>query len=611
MIKNHYNTNSDVPSNLNFPKTLWSFIIHFSKPYAWYFFSILLALSLVALITNAWVPAVLQTILDQVATFNVSKGQSHLFRMVVVPCISYVVLSELLDLFWRFYDYLTLKSLPSIKKNLIAALFDYISLHSYSYFQNNFAGGIANRISDMARGVENILIIILETAILQILSLLVATWTMYQVHPYFAYWFLLWLSVFVANVYWQSKKGHALSQIFSESRTKTMGKIVDVVGNIMCVKLFSRRGFESRYLARYLSDNLQKDQGLQAYMIVMKLIQGIQVSVLLLGFLTVLIKLLMQGQVSVGDFGLMLSLSASVVQGLWYLASHFVMFAQEVGTCHQALSLVTAGHEIPDHPEAGHLKVPHGEILFDKVSFHYERGKNIFRDKTIKILGGQKVGLVGFSGSGKTTFVNLILRFFDVAAGRILIDGQDISQITQDSLRSQIAVIPQDPLLFHRSLLENIRYGRLEASDEEVMEASRKAHAHDFIEKLDQGYQRVVGERGVKLSGGQKQRIAIARAILKNAPILILDEATSSLDSVTEKKIQESVAYVMQNRTSIVIAHRLSTLSDMDRILVFSGGQVVEDGTHDELIAIDGGHYSKLWTMQAGGFLPEKPNEEE
>jgi len=218
--------------------------------------------------------------------------------------------------------------------------------------------------------------------------------------------------------------------------------------------------------------------------------------------------------------------------------------------------------------------------------------------------------LVGFSGSGKTTFASLILRFFEVSSGRILIDDQDIQNVTQESLHSQIAMIPQDPMLFHRSLLENIRYGRLDASDEEVIEASKRAHCHEFIELLPDGYHTMVGERGLKLSGGQRQRIAIARAILKNAPILILDEATSALDSITEKKIKEGLAYLMQNRTTIVIAHRLATLSDMDRILVFMGGQVVEEGTHEELLALRS-HYAKLWELQAGGFLPISLEEEE
>jgi ATP-binding cassette subfamily B protein len=238
------------------------------------------------------------------------------------------------------------------------------------------------------------------------------------------------------------------------------------------------------------------------------------------------------------------------------------------------------------------------------VSFRYQRNRQLFKNKSLAIAAGQKVGLVGVSGSGKTSFVNLILRTYEVEQGRILIDGQDIARVTQESLHQAIAMIPQDTSLFHRSLMENIRYGKLDASDAQVMAAARQANCDEFIDKLPQGYAAMVGERGVKLSGGQRQRIAIARAILKDAPILILDEATSALDSVTERTIQDTLQSLMQGRTTIVIAHRLSTLAQMDRILVFGGGTIIEDGTHEGLLAA-GGEYARMWRMQASGFLPE------
>jgi ATP-binding cassette subfamily B protein len=220
------------------------------------------------------------------------------------------------------------------------------------------------------------------------------------------------------------------------------------------------------------------------------------------------------------------------------------------------------------------------------------------------------VGLVGFSGSGKSTFLNLVLRFYDIQKGRILIDGQDVRDVTQDSLRRAVSMIAQEPMLFHRSLRENVRYGSLDATDDEVQDAARRVHAHDFIVSLPDGYDALVGERGVKLSGGQRQRVAIARAVLKNAPIFLLDEATSSLDSVTERHIQESIANLMKGRTAIVIAHRLSTIAHLDRIVVFHAGEVVEDGTHAELL-VRGGHYARLWNMQAGGFLPDREHVDE
>jgi ATP-binding cassette subfamily B protein len=239
------------------------------------------------------------------------------------------------------------------------------------------------------------------------------------------------------------------------------------------------------------------------------------------------------------------------------------------------------------------------------LCFTYHEGLQVFEHLSVTIEPKQQVGLVGFSGSGKSTFVNLMLRLFEPQSGVISIDGQDILGVTQDSLRESISMIPQDPQLFHRSLMENIRYGRLDASDDEVIEAAKKAHAHEFILQTEKKYESLVGERGVKLSGGQRQRIAIARAILKDSPILILDEATSALDSVTEKKIQQGLDNLMKGRTVVVVAHRLSTISHMDRILVFDQGKIIEDDSHQQLL-LRNGHYAHLWNMQAGGFLPEK-----
>jgi ABC-type multidrug transport system fused ATPase/permease subunit len=250
---------------------------------------------------------------------------------------------------------------------------------------------------------------------------------------------------------------------------------------------------------------------------------------------------------------------------------------------------------------------PKGEIVFDQLCFSYKSGRDVFNSLSLTIPAGQKVGLVGFSGAGKTTLCQLLLRNYDLNSGQIRIDGQNIATVTQDSLRAQIAVIPQDTSLFHRSLAENIGYGRPDASMEEIVAAAKAAEAHDFIMQLPAGYETLVGERGIKLSGGQRQRIAIARAILKNAPILLLDEATSALDSVTERLIQTALNHAMAGRTTIVVAHRLATLTNLDRLIVLEHGQVIEDGSLSELLARNG-RFAQLWQMQAGGFLPDNAN---
>ena len=288
---------------------------------------------------------------------------------------------------------------------------------------------------------------------------------------------------------------------------------------------------------------------------------------------------------------------------IWHMTFNMVHMLQEYGTLESALSIIKEPHGVVDAPDAKSIAIQSGNIEIQNITFGYTPKHLLFKDLSLKIKAGEKLGLVGFSGSGKTTLVNLILRAYDLNAGAILIDGQDIASATQASLRAQIGLIPQDPSLFHRTIMDNIRYGNLEASDAEVIECARKAHCHEFISQMKNGYDTVVGERGMQLSGGQRQRLGIARAFLKNAPVLILDEATSALDSITEGYIQESLHTLMEGKTVVVVAHRLSTLASMDRILVFDKGTLLEDGTQDQLLAKKG-QFWRLWTHQQEGFLP-------
>ena len=320
---------------------------------------------------------------------------------------------------------------------------------------------------------------------------------------------------------------------------------------------------------------------------------------------SMLIKLKLDGLVTIGDFVLISSMTYHVTENIWFISEVIGQINEAIGKSKQSLKMLFTPIEINDKPDAKEVVVTKGEITFDKVNFQYNDNPAIFEDKSIIIPSGQKLGLVGYSGSGKSTFVNLILRLYDIQSGAILIDGQDIRDVSQKSLHQNIGMIPQDPSLFHRTLMDNIRYANINATDNEVIEASKKARAHNFILKLKLGYQSLVGERGTKLSGGQRQRIAIARAILKNAPILILDEATSALDSVTEGEIQDSLNELMHGKTVIVIAHRLSTLLHMDRILVFDNGKIVEDGSHVKLLE-QNRIYKELWDAQSNGFLPQK-----
>ncbi|NNM59954.1 MAG: ATP-binding cassette domain-containing protein [Legionellales bacterium] len=307
--------------------------------------------------------------------------------------------------------------------------------------------------------------------------------------------------------------------------------------------------------------------------------------------------------ITVGDFTLVGMLTFSALMYVWWCAFQFGQCVREIGKIQNALSELLEGHDILDAPNAPPLVIKTPEIVLDRITFGYDAERPLFQRLSLRIKAGEKIGLVGFSGAGKTTFIQLLLRFYDLQAGSIYIDGQNIAEVTQGSLRQSIAMIPQESMLFHRSLMENIRYGKLTATDEEVIEASKRAECHEFISALPQHYHTLVGERGIKLSGGQRQRIAIARAILKKAPILILDEATAALDSVTEENIQHSLKHIMQDATAIVIAHRLSTLANMDRILVFSQGKIIEDGSMQALLDKKG-HFTELWQKQKNGFIP-------
>jgi ATP-binding cassette subfamily B protein len=587
------------------PKTLPAFFLHFIKPYKMHILGLFIT-GLVWGAYNSLSPYVLKLIIDEIVTFSGDKSQ--IFPAIENLIIIYMALWAAIAVNMRFFDWIKLRLNPNIRRDMIASMFSYLNRHSHSYFQNNFAGSLANKISDMTGSVVSIMTK-MDEAFAQIICLVVATITMFIVHPLFATILILWVIGFTLISLLFTKNIKVLANVFATSKTTLVGKTVDSVSNVVNMRLFSRNKFEDAQLKSAIDDTVEKDRDMQWYVMKMHIFWDISI-LLLIGFmLTALISMYSKGLVTIGDFAFIINISTTIFLNLWHMAGQFMQFSEEIGKCSQALTIITEPHEVVDSKDAKPLKVDKGRIEFENVTFQYKRNNNLFNEKNIVIPSGQKVGLVGFSGSGKTTFVNLILRLFDIHAGKIMIDGQSIRDITQDSLRENISMIPQDTSLFHRSLMENIRYGKLDATDEEIIEASKKAHCHDFAVKLSGGYNSTVGERGIKLSGGQRQRIAIARAMLKNAPILILDEATSALDSVTEKHIQDAMQTLMQGRTTIVIAHRLSTLSEMDRILVFDKGEVIEDGTHKQLLKKKNGHYKKMWEMQAGGFLPEKIGE--
>jgi ATP-binding cassette subfamily B protein len=393
----------------------------------------------------------------------------------------------------------------------------------------------------------------------------------------------------------------------NEARAAVTGRIVDVITNIRNVFCFANQELEDRELERYTGEERNRRMALYRSVVRLRCCQYVMDILMWLGFVGGALYGWVHGSMSAGDFVMVTTLTGSLLQTAYNLGQRIPDFYDQLGSARESIATLIVPATLQDRPGAATLAVPRGAIRFDRVAFAYEptrRGggvRNVVTDFELHIPAGQRVGLVGPSGAGKSTLMGLLMRMHDVTAGAIRIDGQDIREVTQESLRGAIGLIPQDTNLFHRTLMENIRYGRPDASDEEVMQAARRAHAHDFIAELEHGYHTLVGERGIKLSGGQRQRIAIARAILRNAPILLLDEATSALDSHSEQMIQEAMREAMAGKTVIAIAHRLSTVMDMDRLIVLDRGMIVADGSHAELL-LQGGLYAELWRKQSGGF---------
>lgn len=579
----------------------FSYIIKMIKPFPLPII-IMFWVAIIWAIDVSLAPYILKIMLNRLA----EAPKDEIFSYLAVPAVLYLGRSVIISTSFRLYDYLVAaKFISALRKRIAIDAVGQLLEKNHHFYQNNFSGSLANKINDLTTNIPTILQIVIDRFFSHFLALVIAICTLWTVNSIFAISMFIWSFIFITGAIFFSKYLTQLADAWSECSSQITGKLVDVFSNILSIRLFSNKAYEKDLLSQNFQEAVEAEQKLEMSYFKMWLVYGYSFC-LLQGFnLYFLIEGRNQGWVSIGDFIIVLSINNTIVECMWQLARDFSQFSKMLGKIIQALKTTSDPAKIIDNSHAKDLKIIKGEITFEKVKFHYKGNTPLFKDKSITIKAGEKVGLVGYSGSGKTTFANLILRIYDVTEGRILIDGQDISKVTQDSLRHSIAMIPQDPSLFHRSILNNIRYGKIEATDEEVIEAAKKGHAHDFISKIPQGYESLVGERGIKISGGQRQRIAISRAIIKNAPILILDEATSQLDSLTESYIQESLWKLMQNKTTLIVAHRLSTLLNMDRILVFDKGRIIEDGSHQELI-YKAGLYAKLWNSQVGGFLPDK-----
>ncbi|MEH2437083.1 MAG: ABC transporter ATP-binding protein [Nostoc sp.] len=588
----------------NLPDTTFRFICYFVNQFRWWYV-LMVILEVIHATCGIMLPYAIGEIIRSVTR---STGDSKsIFDAVRQPLMLFTALSVGEVVFGRSAGLLQTILHPIHRQHIVRSLYAYLQHHSHRYLSSSFSGALAHRISETSLGVTQTMQMMITEFMPVIVVYSVATMLLYRAYPPLAALVGIWAVLFISISFWLATRCRIYSRKAAAARSETTGIIVDTVTNLTSSRLFARLGFERRYLNEQLKDELKEVRKSNWYSERIRWFQFISAAVLKIGTLYYSLSLWSQGTIATADFVVATSLSLLIISEARNLSKRFLEFFEHIGNVANGVFTIIQPHEIIDRESAIAHSITQGKIEFRQVNFSYSLGKKVFDNLSITIQAGQRVGLVGFSGSGKSSFVNLILRQFDPQSGQILIDGVDIQDMTQDALHAQISLIPQDPSLFHRTLIENIRYGRLDATDEEVIEAARKAYAHDFIAQIKEGYDSLVGERGVKLSGGQRQRIAIARVILKDAPILILDEATSSLDSITEKAIQDTLDLAMDGKTVIVVAHRLSTIAHLDRILVFDQGRIIEDDTHAKLLARRGAYY-RLWKMQAGGFLPVEAN---
>lgn len=586
------------------PATLFAFVRHYSRGMEWPLCAIVVltaSLAVLEVMLFGFMGRLVDWLSEKDPQTFLAEESTTLWMMTLVLLVA----MPLLTLLHTVITHQTL--LGNYPMAIRWKAHRYLLKQSLSFYQNDFAGRIATKVMQTSLSVREAVMKLLDVFVYVVVYFTSMLVIVFQSSTWLMIPLFVWLCLYIAAQCYFIPRLKRVSTLQADARSLMTGRVVDSYTNITTVKLFAHTERETEYAKTAM------DGFLQTVYRQMRLSTGVELTVNLLNYLLIFtlaatsIALWLNDAITIGAIAIAISLALRL-NGM----SHWIMWEmsalfEHIGTTIDGINTLSKPLTVKDHPAAKSLTVDRGEIRFQSVDFNYGSNEQIIKDLNLTIAAGEKVGVVGRSGAGKSTLVNLLLRFHDVEAGEILIDDQNISKVTQNSLRTSIGMVTQDTSLLHRTVAENILYGKPDATHTQMKQASIKAEAHEFIEKLsdpfgNMGYDAQVGERGVKLSGGQRQRVAIARVLLKNAPILVLDEATAALDSEVEAAIQQSFDQLMQGKTVIAIAHRLSTIAAMDRLIVMDQGQIIEQGSHEELIKLNG-LYANLWQRQTAGFL--------
>ncbi len=586
------------------PRRLWPFLKDYVRPFKGVF-AVTAGLSVVAAFADVALIWYVGRLVDLLATSSPADVWTGFGREIILVGLAVLILRPLILVGNVALLHNTI--LPNFGTMIRWRAHVHVIRQPVGWFESDFAGRIANRIMQTPPAAGDAVFQTFDAVAFASVTVVGAAIMLTEADVRLLLPLVIWMVLYAALVRWTIRRAGPASKASSDARSAVTGRVVDAYTNIHSVKLFAHHDTELNYAKEAI------EHARATFKQEMRIVTKMDLALTCLnGFLIVAITgwailLWYQGQASVGTVAAATALVLRLNNMTYWIMWAFTSLVQALGVVQEGMETITQPIALVDKPQAKPLAFQRGQIEIDKLSHHYGRGSGGLRDVTLTIQPGERIGVVGRSGAGKSTLVKLMLRFYDAEGGRILIDGQDIAGVTQSSVRQQIGMVQQDSSLMHRSVRDNILYGRPDASDDEMIRAARHAEAHDFILTLEdpegrQGYDAHVGERGVKLSGGQRQRVALARVILKDAPILILDEATSALDSEAEAAIQQALYGVMTGKTVIAIAHRLSTIAAMDRIVVLEDGQIAEQGTHAQLLA-QNGLYARFWARQSGGFI--------